>query len=99
MSERVRKDTWLIAGILQFHALFLCLVMLLLTCHVVTSDLVACKLTLYGFAGLNMSSLAAMFGGGGEAGGFGGLGGGAPPVEDPETAYASQLTQLQASYG
>lgn len=43
-----------------------------------------------------MSSLAAMFGGSGEAGGFGGLGGGAPPVEDPETAYASQLTQLQA---
>lgn len=45
-----------------------------------------------------MSSLAAMFGGGGDAGGFGGLGGGAPPVEDPETAYASQLTQLQARW-
>ena len=43
-----------------------------------------------------MSNLAAMFGGGGGAGGFGGLGGGVPPVEDPEAAYASQLTQLQA---
>ena len=40
-----------------------------------------------------MGGLAAMLGGG--AGGFGGLGGGAPPVADPETAYASQLTQLQ----
>lgn len=66
--------------------MFLCLATLVLTCNT----------TLHGFAGLNMSSLAAMFGGGGEAGGFGGLGGGAPPVEDPETAYASQLIQLQA---
>lgn len=44
-------------------------------------------------AGLDMSNLAAMFGGGA---GLGGLAAGAPPVQDPETAYASQLTQLQA---
>ena len=47
-------------------------------------------------AGMDMSALAAMFGGAGGGGGFGAaLGGGAPPVADPETAYASQLTQLQ----
>lgn len=40
-----------------------------------------------------MGGLAALLGGGG--GGFGGLGAGVPPVADPETAYASQLTQLQ----
>lgn len=40
-----------------------------------------------------MSNLAAMFGGGA---GLGGLAAGVPPVQDPETAYASQLTQLQA---
>ena len=43
--------------------------------------------------GLDMSNLAAMFGGGA---GLGGLPAGVPPVQDPETAYASQLTQLQA---
>lgn len=52
-------------------------------------------------AGMDMSSLAAMFGGGGGGGlgggGLGGLGGGVPPVADAETAYASQLTQLQVS--
>ena len=40
-----------------------------------------------------MGGLAALLGGGG--GGFSGLGGGVPPVADPETTYASQLTQLQ----
>ncbi len=47
-----------------------------------------------GGAGGDMSGLAALLGGGG-GGGFGGGGGGVPPVADPETAYASQLTQLQ----
>ena len=50
-----------------------------------------------GGAGGDMAGLAALLGGGG-GGGFGGLGGGGggvPPVADPETAYASQLTQLQ----
>ena len=54
-------------------------------------------------AGMDMSSLAAMFGGGGGGGlgggGLGGVAGGVPPVADPETAYASQLTQLQVSIG
>ncbi len=50
-----------------------------------------------GGAGGDMSGLAALLGGGGGGGfgGFGGGGGGVPPVADPETAYASQLTQLQ----
>ena len=43
--------------------------------------------------GLDRSNLAAMFGAGG---GLGELPGGVPPVQDPETAYASELTQLQA---
>lgn len=43
--------------------------------------------------GLDMSNLAAMFGAGEALGEFAG---GTPPVQDPETAYASQLTQLQA---
>lgn len=51
------------------------------------------KVMYHVMAGLDMSNLAAMFGGGG---GLGGLAAGAPPVQDPETAYASQLTQLQA---
>lgn len=56
------------------------------------------KVMCYDMTGLDMSNLASMFGAGqalGEFGGGGG-GGGVPPVQDPETAYASQLTQLQA---
>lgn len=46
--------------------------------------------------GMDMSNLAAMFGAGEALGEFAAGGGGVPPVQDPESAYASQLTQLQA---
>ena len=46
-------------------------------------------------AGGDMNALASLFGGGAGGGGFGGMGSGVPPVADPETTYASQLTQLQ----
>ena len=49
----------------------------------------------YDMTGMDMSNLASMFGGGQALGEFGG-GSGVPPVQDPESAYASQLTQLQA---
>lgn len=45
-----------------------------------------------------MGGLAALLGGGG-GGAFGGFGSGVPPVADPETTYASQLTQLQVRIG
>ena len=50
-------------------------------------------------AGRDTGGLAALLGGGGGGGAFGGFGSGVPPVADPETTYASQLTQLQVLTG